>query len=64
MMVYGCITNKLSKEHITDISLNKAMSILKEKDILFKSLPAYGNFGLRKIYIKPYVSECSSKINE
>ena len=64
MMVYGCITNKLSKEHIKDISLNKAMSILKEKDILVKSLPAYGNFGLRKIYIKPYVSECSSKINE
>ena len=40
------------------------MSILKEKDILVKSLPGYGNFGLRKKYVKPHVSECSSKINE
>ena len=36
MIVYGCITNKLSKDSIKDISLNKAVSIFKEKDILVK----------------------------
>ena len=64
MIVYGCITNKLSKKPIKDISINKAMSILKEKDILIKSLPGYGNLGLKKKDIKPSVSECSIKINE
>ena len=29
MIVYGCITNKLNKEPIKDISIYKAMSILK-----------------------------------
>ena len=32
MIVYGCITKKLNKR-IEDISLNKAHTILKEKDI-------------------------------
>ena len=64
MIVYGCITNKLSEEPIKDIPVNKAISILKEKNILVKSLPGYGNLELRKKDIKPYVSECSSKINE
>ena len=64
MIIYGCINNKLSKEPIKDISINKAMSILKEKDILIKSLPGYGNLGLKKKDIKPSVSECSIKINE
>ena len=51
-------------EYIEDISINKAMSILKEKDILIKSLPGYGNLGLKKKDIKPFVSEFSIKINE
>ena len=29
MIVYGCITNKLNKEPIKDISIYKAMRILK-----------------------------------
>ena len=37
-----------------DISNNTANSILKEKDICIKSLPGYGNLGLRKRDIKPY----------
>ena len=56
MIVYGCITNKLNKEPIKDISIYKAMSILKEKDIFIKSLPRYGNLGLKKKDIKPYVN--------
>ena len=64
MIVYGCVTNKLNNELVQDISINKVMSILKEKDILIKSLPGYGNLGLKKKDIKPYVSECSIKLNE
>ena len=64
MIVYGCITNKLSKKPIRDISINKVMSIIKEKDILIKSLPGYGNLGLKKKDIKPFVSEYSIKIDE
>ena len=40
------------------------MSILKEKDILVKSLTGYGSLGLKKKDIKPYVSECSIKLSE
>ena len=64
MIVYGYITNKVSKEPIKDISINKTMSILKEKDILIKSLPGYGNLGLKKKDIKPFVSEFSIKLND
>ena len=64
MIVYEYITNKVSKEPIKDISINKAISILKKKDILIKSLPGYGNLGLKKKDIKPFVSEFSIKINE
>ena len=64
MIVCGCVTNKLNNELVKDISINKVMSILKEKDILIKSLPGYGNLGLKKKDIKPYVSECSIKLCE
>ena len=46
--MYGSITNKLNKEPIKDISINKAHNILKEKDIIIKLLPGYGNMRLRK----------------
>ena len=32
-IVYGCIINKLDKELIKDISINKEHNILKEHDI-------------------------------
>ena len=64
MIVCGCITNKLNKERIEDISLNKSYAILKEKDISIKSLPGYGNVGLRKKDIKPFDSEYSIKMKE
>ena len=64
MIVYGCITNKFNKEPIKDISINKADKILKEKDILIKSLPGYGNMGLKKKDIEPYVSDCSNQLKD
>ena len=57
MIVYGCITNQISKEPIKDISSNKVDIIFKEKNILIKSLPGYGNIRLRKKGIKPHVNE-------
>ena len=64
-IVYGCIINKLNKELIKDISINKEHNILKEHGILIKSLPGYGNMGLRKKRdIKPYVSQCSIGIKD
>ena len=64
MIVYGCMINKISKEPIKDISSNRFNTILKEKNIFIKSLPGYGNSGLRKRDIKPYVSECSVNVIE
>ena len=57
MIVCGCITNQLTKEPIKDISSVKVNTILKERNILIKSLPGYGNSGLRKKDIKPHVNE-------
>ena len=64
MVVYGCMINKIRKEPITDISSNRVNTILKENNILIKSLAGYGNSRLRKRDIKPYVSECSIKVIE
>ena len=52
-------------KQIDDISINKSHGILKEKDINIRPLPGYGNRGLRKKDIKPYVenNQCSIKIN-
>ena len=52
MFIYGCITNKLNKEGIEDISANHANKILKRNGILIKSLPGYGNAGLKKKRMK------------
>ena len=64
MIVYGCMINKLNKEPIKDILINRTIDILKEHDISIKSLTGYGNIGLRKKDIKSYVSECLTKIKE
>ena len=62
MVIYGCINGKCKNKTIDDISINKSHSILKEKDIIIKSLPGYGNLGLRKKGIKPYVENNKSSI--
>ena len=48
MIIYGCRNGKLKSDSIDDISINKSRSILKEKNINIKSLPGYGNLGLKK----------------
>ena len=56
MILYGCINGKLNNiKNIDDISTNKAHNILKENDIVIKSLPGYGNINKRKKDIKPYL---------
>ena len=55
MIIYGCINGKLNNnKNIDDISTNKAHNILKENDIVIKSLPGYGNINKRKKDIEPY----------
>ena len=62
MIIYGCMNGKLKRRIIEDISISKAHSILKEKDITVKSLPGHGNLGLRKKDIKLYVEDNKTSI--
>ena len=65
-IICGCMNGKLKNMNFDDISINRANSILKEKDISIKSLPGYGNLGLRRRDIKPYAEnkECSIKLKD
>ena len=63
MIMYGYMNGKLKNKRIEDICINKANSILNEKNILIKSLPGYGNLGLRKKDLKPYVEDNKPSIN-
>ena len=62
MIIYGCMNGKLKRRIIEDISISKAHSILKEKDITVKSLPGHGNLALRKKDIKLYVEDNKTSI--
>ena len=62
MIMYGCMNGKLKNKVIDDISINKAHDILKERGIIIKSLPGYGNIGLRKKDIKPYLENNKTSI--
>ena len=53
MIVYGCITNKINKNEIEDISPKETHKILKEYEIILKSLPGYGNSELKRHDMKP-----------
>ena len=57
MIVYGCITKKLNKKEVEDISITQANHILNKSNIIIKSLPGYGNAALKKSEIKPYVKQ-------
>ena len=48
MIIYGCITNQLNKEGTEDISSKHANQLFKRNGIILKSLPGYGNAGLKK----------------
>ena len=66
MIVYGCMNGKLKDKKVDDISFNRACTILREHNISIKALPGYGNMGLRKKDIKPYVenkSDGKSSVN-
>ena len=61
MIVYGCMNGKLKNKVVDEISVKKAHTILRKNNINFKSLPGYGNMGLRKKNIKPYVENKSNE---
>ena len=61
MIVYGCMNGKLKNKVVDEISVKKAYTILIENKINIKSLPGYGNMGLRKKDIKPYVENKSNE---
>ena len=48
MIIYGRISGKLDNKTIDDTSTNKVHDILKENNIVIKSLPGYGNVSKRK----------------
>ena len=66
MIIYGCMNGKLKNMDINDISNDKVNTILKEKEISVKSLPGYGNLGLRKRDLKSYDEneKCSIKLKD
>ena len=57
MIIYGCITEKLHKKEIEEISIKQANQILNKANITVKSLPGYVNAELRKKEIKPFAKE-------
>ena len=48
MIIYGCKNGKLKDKIFDDISISKAYTTLKEKNINTKTLPGYGHLGLKK----------------
>ena len=60
MIVYGCMNVELKNKVVEEISVKSAYTILIENNINIKSLPGYGNMGLRKKDIKPYVENKSN----
>ena len=54
---FGCITDKLNKEGVRDISTKQANQILNKSNIVVKSLPGYGNAELKREDIKWNIKE-------
>ena len=61
MIVYGCMNGKLKNKVVDEISVKNAYTILLENNINVKSLPGYGNMGLRKKDIKSYIENKSNE---
>ena len=65
MIVYGHFIDKINKISVEDISNKEAKQILRQNKILVKSLPGYGNIGLKKKQIVTCANtECFIKIND
>ena len=60
------MNEKLKNMDINGISNNEVNTILKEKEISIKSLPGYGNLGLKKKDLKSYEEneKCSVKLKD
>ena len=63
VIVYGCITNKLNKNEIEDISIKETNKILKENGIILKSLPGYGNTEVKRKDMKPCDNYVDDKLS-
>ena len=64
MTVYGHIINKINKIDVEDIFKKEANQVLRQNKIFVKSLPGYGNIGLKKKEIVTCANtECPIKIN-
>ena len=57
MIVYGCMTETLSKKGTEDITIKEANQILNKNSITINSLPEHGNMRLKKKKIKSHVKE-------
>ena len=53
------MNGKLINKAVDEISVKNAYTILLESNINVKSLPGYGNIGLKKKDIKPYIENKS-----
>ena len=53
------MNGKLKNKVVDEISVKNANTILLENNIKVKSLPEYGNIGLKKKDIKPYIENKS-----
>ena len=59
MIVYDCMNIKLKNKVVDEISVKNAYTILLENNINIKLLPGYGNIGLKKKDVKPYIENKS-----
>ena len=48
MVVYGCVADKIIKMGLQDITKKEANQILNADKIKIKTLPGYGNLGLKR----------------
>ena len=63
MIVYGHMNGKISKSEVKDISIDTAKKILSDNNIDIRSLPGYGNSGLKKKDIIANVNKNKTSIN-
>ena len=65
MIVYGCITDKINKMGLQDITKKEADQILNTNKTNIKTLPGYGDMGLkRKEILACTNSEPSIKVHD
>ena len=65
MIVYGCITDKINKMGLQDITKKEADQILNTNKINIKTLPGYGDMGLKRTEILACTnSEPSIKVHD